>query len=96
MKLGEIPDTLLETMAAAYETGPYHAFKRDIMMKRALAAAEVLGFRLVPRKATKPMVKAAAKAMSPAHRPTPRRVSVAAKHAYRWRAMVDAAPKVTP
>lgn len=46
---------------------------------------------VVPREASSPMLKAAAKAMSPAHRPTPERVSVRRKHAIRWAAMVAAA-----
>lgn len=37
------------------------------------------------------MCKAAAKAMSPDRRPTPNRVSVKAKHAIRYRAMITAA-----
>lgn len=43
------------------------------------------------RKPDKHMIHAAAKAMSPGRRPTPERVSVAEKHAIRYRAMIDAA-----
>lgn len=45
------------------------------------------------REPTKKMVKAAAKAMSPEHRPTPNYISVDDKHAIRFRAMIDAALK---
>lgn len=53
------------------------------------------------REPTKAMLHAAAKAMSPDRRPTQKRVSVAAKHAIRYRAMIDCAlaegaPKDTP
>ena len=43
------------------------------------------------RNPTKKMSGAASKAMSPAKRPTPERVSVNAKHAIRYRAMIDEA-----
>ena len=57
-----------------------------------LRAAEQMGWKLVPRCPDKRMIRAACKAMSPGRRPTPKRVSVARKHAIRWTAMLDASP----
>ena len=44
----------------------------------------------VPRKPTKTMLHAAAKAMSPGRRPTPDWMSVKEKHAVRYEAMISA------
>jgi len=48
------------------------------------------------RSPNKRMLKAAAKAMSPAKRPTQKRVSVARKHAIRYVSMIDAALEEKP
>lgn len=45
---------------------------------------------ILPREPTKGMLKAAAKAMSPEHRPTKSRVSVREKHRIRYKAMIKA------
>lgn len=51
------------------------------------------GFVLVPLEPTKPMLRAASKAMSPQHRPTQTHVSVNEKHRIRYAAMVAARPQ---
>lgn len=48
------------------------------------------GMVLVPRKPTKAMLRAAAKAMSPEKRPTKDWMSVSEKHAYRYEIMIKA------
>jgi hypothetical protein len=52
---------------------------------RAVAAIQAM------REPTNSMLKAAAKSMSPEHRPTPEYLSVKEKHRARYRAMIDAA-----
>jgi hypothetical protein len=61
------------------------------LVDAALSAFEEAAFVLVPKEPTPKMLDAAAKAMSPEHRPTQRRVSVKRKHAIRYNAMIAAA-----
>lgn len=50
------------------------------------------GWKLVPIEPTVPMLHAAARAMSPKHRPTPDYIPVKEKHRLRYQAMLAAAP----
>jgi hypothetical protein len=54
------------------------------------------GYAIVPASPTNKMLQAAAKAMSPEKRPTQEWVSVKAKHAIRYKAMVEAYQKEKP
>ena len=48
------------------------------------------GYLVVPKEPTRPMIKAACKALSPKYRPTQDWVSVREKHKIRYRAMINA------
>jgi predicted signal transduction protein with EAL and GGDEF domain len=68
----------------------------DAILRAALASGEAIGWKVVPHVADRNMLKAAAKAMSPEHRPVDYWMSVAKKHSTRYRAMLAARPVFPP
>lgn len=82
---------MVERVAAAIReanAGEYTSEAQSLVLARAAITAM--------RKPTPKMLRAAGAAMSSGKRPTEKRVSERAKHAIRYRAMIDAALSATP
>lgn len=68
-----------------------HENCEDCLALRASVVAKAVEILKIIRQPTPKMLRAAGKALSPDRRPTPKRISVKAKHGLRYRAMIDAA-----